>query len=75
MDIQIKGLPPNLNEYDVIKLVAKVLHSEAFMPAEDESEDEDLPKQSPTDNRVNFRVKLNRSMQGTHPCAWVKSNV
>ncbi|KAL1728439.1 RNA dependent RNA polymerase-domain-containing protein [Schizophyllum commune] len=65
MDIQIKGLPPNLNEYDVIKLVAKVLHSEAFMPAEDESEDEDLPKQSPTDNRVNFRVKLNRSMQGS----------
>ncbi|KAL1744025.1 RNA dependent RNA polymerase-domain-containing protein [Schizophyllum fasciatum] len=65
MDIQIKGLPPTLNDYDVTKLVAQVLHSEAFMPAEDDSGDEDLPTQSPTDNRVNFRVKLNRSQQGS----------
>ncbi|TRM55345.1 RNA dependent RNA polymerase-domain-containing protein [Schizophyllum amplum] len=65
MDIQIKGLPPFLNDYDVTKLIAQVLHSEAFVPTADESDDEELPSHSPIDKRINFKVKLNRSLAGS----------
>lgn len=52
MDVRIKYLPSGVNEWDVTRAVAKILHSEEFAPI---SDDERL---------INFKVKLNPSLAG-----------
>jgi len=53
MDLRIKHLPSDVNEWTVTRAIAQVLHADDFAHRSDDSE-----------RLVNFKVKLNPSQQG-----------
>ncbi|KAF8226752.1 RdRP-domain-containing protein [Tricholoma matsutake] len=56
MDLAIRYLPSSVNEWDVTRVIAQVVHSDEFTPR----------RQNPhaVDRPINFRVKLNPSKAG-----------
>jgi hypothetical protein len=53
MDLRIKYLPSDVNEFQVTRVIAQVLHADDFAPRSDDSE-----------RLINFKVRLNPSSQG-----------
>ena len=56
MDLTIRHLPGSVNEWDVTRAIAVVLHSDEFAPRRQDPYAVDRP--------INFRVKLNPSKAG-----------
>jgi RNA-dependent RNA polymerase len=56
MDFEIRYLPEDVNEWDVTRAIASIVHSDEFAPR----------RQDPyaVDRAINFRVKLNPSKAG-----------